>query len=169
VNKLRKALAWLWRNKERIVLVILVGALVWQLYKIVGEAEAGFESKPLPPRPPREGEYFGPEEPPPPPPLQSPEDWSSLVLRNAFWLFGTDIDGPEDGEGGDDPGIALLQIRPWSDGGFRARLETESAKKWYGEGEKFESFELLHIYPDENTVEVYSEELGRTVTLTAKE
>jgi hypothetical protein len=60
--------------------------------------------------------------------------------------------------------IRALRIRQVNDG-YRVQLQTANTTKWYSEGEEFESFKVMKINPQEQTVSIFSEKDNRTETL----
>ncbi|MBL7645296.1 MAG: hypothetical protein JNK74_03795 [Candidatus Hydrogenedentes bacterium] len=61
-------------------------------------------------------------------------------------------------------GIELLDLKE-ANGEWRARLKTNSSKKWYVEGEAFEAFRLESINVEEKSVVVYEERIGKSIIL----
>lgn len=157
MDKLQKIFKGLWRYKERIVLVALLGFLGYRVYelfvpKVLEAAAPDQRGKPEPPAPP-----------PNKPPLDAPGQYAGLYRSNAFSYYS---DTPTDGTSltGKEAGIELLKLQEMPDGRWRAQLKT-SAKKWYYEGDPFEEFKLEKINPEEKTVVVYAERFAKTVTL----
>jgi hypothetical protein len=70
--------------------------------------------------------------------------------------------------GPEEPSIRALRIRQVN-GSYRAQLQTVNTTKWYSEGEEFESFKVMKINPQEQTVSVFSEKDNRTATLRVAE
>ena len=58
MTKIRKLFAWIWRNKERIVLIIMVAILCQRIYQVMNPEKAKEFTRLIPP-----GEEF--EEKPP--------------------------------------------------------------------------------------------------------
>jgi hypothetical protein len=166
LDKIRKIGAWLWYAKERMVLVVVVGLLCWQMYQVANPKppdEMVVVPPPLP-KPPDDWEG-GPPWPPPGPPRKGPEDWRGLYARNPMWVFAHSPENDNISDRGEqDPGIRLLKIMEMPDGSVRAWLETNT-REWYLPGDKFESFELLSIDPEAQTCEVFSEKLAQPITL----
>jgi hypothetical protein len=158
MDKLQKIFKGIWRFKERIVLVALLGVLGFKVYELFvpKELEAAANEvvgKPDPPAPP-----------PNRPPLDAPGQYAGLYRSNAFTYFS---DAPtEGGTGltGREAGLELLDMKEVQ-GKWRVQLKTGVAKKWYDEGEEFEEFKVESINPDERSVVVYAERFAKTVTL----
>ncbi len=158
MDKLQKIFKGLWRFKERIVLVALLGVLCFKVYELfvpkeLEAAAVDLSGKPDPPAPP-----------PNRPPLDAPGQYAGLYRSNAFTYFS---DAPtEGGTGltGREAGIEMLDMKEVQ-GKWRVQLKTGAAKKWYDEGEEFEEFKVESINPDEKSVVVYAERFAKTVTL----
>jgi hypothetical protein len=153
----------LWYNKERMVLVVLVAVLCWNVYKVVSPGE---ETKEIPHALPKgaiDSNYSSVLPIPPPPPRTSAQ-WDTIYTPNPFWYFSAQTVSNDNRKGPEDAGIRLLDMKKVRDK-HRVKLQTAAAEKWYYEGDAFESFELLSIDPDEGTCQVRSERLGRVITL----
>lgn len=158
MDKLQKIFKGIWRFKERIVLIALLGVLGFKVYELfvpkeLDAAVTDLAGKPDPPSPP-----------PNRPPLDAPGQYAGLYRSNAFTYFS---DAPtEGGTGltGREAGIELLDMKQVQ-GKWRVQLKTGAAKKWYDEGEEFEEFKVESINPDEKSVVVYAERFAKTVTL----
>lgn len=166
-DKIRKIAAWIWNNKERMVLVLMVGFLMYRVYQVFfpppppEEAALRPPAQSLPEDPPP---GVSPPRPPVQPPMRLPGDYATIHQRNPFWYFGRQ----QAGSGSDastDVQIDVLRIREVNNQ-YRAQLRTATTTGWYNEGERFEEFELVSIDPDEDSVTVYAERLGRRITLT---
>lgn len=161
MEKLRKVFEGIWDIKERIVLAAMVLLLCWNVYRVVYPAKT---AEPPSHRPPSRDagdvsvvDASGFE------PRQS-QDWAAVYTPHPFWYYsglGKNTDNKKEVK---DAGIKLLGVKKVGKKS-RAQLQTESAKRWYDEGEKFESFELLKVDPDAQTCEVRSEGLGKVITL----
>lgn len=159
MDKLRKIGLGVWESKERIVLISMLVILGWRVYKI-------WHPNPPPPSPDwkvptAQGEIDVPL-PPERPGGMLPPPTSSFVRRNPWWLYG--VAPQEGGKQEATLNIALEAIKEWNDGSYRAQIRTK-ARKWYAEGEKFESFQLMTIDPENKQCEIYSEEQARSITL----
>lgn len=159
MDKLQKFFKGLWRFKERIVLVVLIGFLGYRVYEL-------FNPKPLEPPPQTMiGEADLPEQAPNPPPPDAPGSYYNLIHRSPFSYFSDAIVDGKVGESPEELGLALLDLKQVS-GKWRVRLKTPAVKgKWYDEGEKFEEFILEKIDPDDKSVEIYVERIAKTVTV----
>jgi len=157
MDKLQKIFKGIWRFKERIVLVALLGVLGFKVYELFmpKELEAAVDDSIGTPPPP----------PPPPnrPPLDAPGQYAGLYRSNAFTYY-SDTPTGKDQISGKEAGIELLKLQEMPDGRWRAQLKT-NAKKWYYEGDEFEQFKLETINAEEQTVVVYAEKFAKTVTL----
>lgn len=99
-----------------------------------------------------------------PPPLV-PVVWKPLWERNPFW-FNSASGGAVGGSGAAaDTAIRLLRINPLPGGGSTAQIEVASLKQWCREGEQFVKYTLVSIDPAAGECVVYSEELGKRITL----
>jgi len=173
VDKLRKAGLWIWLNKERMILLIMVGLLCRQVYAVVyPPAPEVADNLPLPKNPDPEAQPGEPGALPPeidPPKaqpisgLRSPGEYANLDRSNPFWYYSTQAEGGGASDA-DTLNIQLLDIRV-AGTKVRARLKTNATTKWYDEGDKFEEYQLLDIDPDARTVEIYSEADGKQSTL----
>lgn len=159
MDKIQKFFVGLWRVKERIVLVALLGFLAFRVYQLFvpQTLEAGSTDQ--------KGEAEPPQPAPNNPAPDAPGQYAALYNSNAFTYYS---DAPVDSGGGLTPkeaGIELLDLKQGPGGAWRARLKTGAARKWYNEGEEFEEFKVESINPDEKTVVVYAERFAKTVTL----
>ncbi|MBI4557397.1 MAG: hypothetical protein HY706_07435 [Candidatus Hydrogenedentes bacterium] len=166
MDKVLKIGNWIWLNKERMVLGIMVVILGWQVYIVVNppkdENDNFVASPPGNVSPPADQGPPSPSNPPPPP---AAGEWSSLVRSNPWWVYAQPLTGEGGGKQDDqNPGVILLDIQQMSNGEHRARLQTVRPR-WYREGESFESFRLERINAEEQTVVVYSEKHGRRLTI----
>jgi hypothetical protein len=150
LDKIQKIGMWFWWNKERFVLLILVGILGYRVYVII-----------YPPSPPAEKTYSPPKRevpdelkppmPPLPPLLSIPGSYASLWRENPFWYFAGET-AKRQGSQEITPqelGITLLNIRQVGDR-LRAQLRTRSTTKWYDEGEEFRTVCLEQVNPEDN-------------------
>jgi len=165
-DKAVKAFRWIWDNKERMVLVVMVGVLCYRIY-VVLNPEVMVET--VNARPPdRSVEGHSPEiippEVPAPPALDLPGNYTGLYRNNPYWYYAGDRGVGEEEVTAATLGINLLDIKEAA-GTWRAQLQTETTRKWYEEGEQFEEFELIEINAEEGTAVVYSERYGERVTL----
>jgi len=167
VDKLRKIGRWVWHNKERMILAVMVVFLCYRVYIVINPPQ---EVESINPQPPIERvEQIPPEVMPPPvtmrPPVEVPGNYTSLYRRNMFWVHSTLEQGEDNGEVTvEDLELNLVDIKE-AGGRWRARMRTSTAEEWYDEGEQFEEFELIEIRQDEGCVEVYAERYGRRFTL----
>jgi hypothetical protein len=166
VNRIRKIGNWIWLNKERMVLAVMVGFLIFRVYQVVypDTPVAGDELVPYPSKELGD-DVDRPGVPPALPPPPRMDDWSRLWRLNPM-----NYRQPRNRGGGDNPEsadleIRLLRISELAPGRYRAQIRTPSRTGWYEEGQAFESYELLDIDAEAGTVTVFSEQLQRAVPL----
>lgn len=163
MNKLNSIALSFWRYKERLVFAILLGVLCVHVYGLLPQeqesTEAGFA---MPKKTVAEGLV---EDMPAPPTPRKLGDWKIVYTPNPFWyLSSTQTSASNRSDSLEDADISLLRIQKTGDS-YRAQLKHSSSRKWYREGEEFVSYKLLKIDPNAETCDVYSERLGRTITL----
>jgi len=161
LDKLIKAFKRVWLFKERIVLLILLGVLGYNVYRIF----VPVIEEPIVPV------VAGnvPVAPLPEPNLSdAPGQFTSFVRRNPFSYYSDAESDPRGGLTGEEAGIELLAIREGIGGKWRARLKTKAAK-WYDEGDSFEEFRLEEINHVEQKVVVFAERFAKSVVLNVKE
>ena len=146
MNRLRKIGQWFWRNKERMVLAVLVVILCFRIYRMLNPIpDETAEAVP----PSRAGNQLplDAERPPLPLPLEAVyevDDWSSLSRRNPF--FWSNVTGSgEVSVDGVPQDLKVVRIRETRDGVFSAQIRTQSSTKWYNEGDEFEIYTLQRI------------------------
>jgi len=177
VDKLQKAGASRWYNKERLGLGIMVAILGYRVYfKVISPPPTPDWPVLQPPQSelptdPEEQQQLGlPGNPAPRPPMDVPGTYASLYGRNPFWYHS----GQQSEKSGEQEvavesvSIQLLDIQEAAGGKLRARLRTTSLTSWYSENAQFEEFELQRINKEDQTVEVYSERYGRTFVIEKK-
>ena len=91
----------------------------------------------------------------------APVAFNALVKDNPFSASSTSGTGPTTGQ--ERPNLTLLDIKEWKSGTYRAYILTRT-RKWYAEGEQFETYQLMSIDPEAGTVEIFSEQHGRSFT-----
>ena len=157
MDKLQKIFKGIWRYKERIVLVVLLCVLGYRVYELFvpKELEAGVTTTSGPAEPP--------EVAPGPPSTDAPGSYATLVRRSP-WSIYSDAKVDVDSVSPEELGLQLLDIKEVG-GKWRARIRTNSARKWYDEGENFEEFVLESIDSEAGTAVVYVERIAKTVTL----
>ncbi len=167
IDKIQKIGIWFWWNKEKFVLIILVGILGYRVYIIAYPPPPEIEEVYSPPRKEiPDDPNLKPPMPQLPPALAIPGTYAQLWRENPFWYFAgetTSARGTHEITA-KDLGITLLNIRQVGEK-WRAQLRTRSTTKWYDEGEEFEKFILERINPDDKTVVIHSEQYGRRFTL----
>jgi len=164
---LQKTGVWIWNQKEKMVLVVLVCVFGFRVYQVVSGP---------PPAPPEPKKTTGapeedPELPGPRPDKSAKADFQSLIQRNPFSVYGVSAAGSEDRDGEPRIDLTLLRIVPWNDGTYRAEIVSsrDSRARRYEEGEPFEGYRVESIDPAGNTVTVYSSEYERSFTLQAQQ
>lgn len=173
MDKLQKIGNWIWYNKERMILVVMVLVLAYRVYEVLN---------PPPPRqwPPlasprtqlpddeESRQMLGlPGSPPPRPGIALPGDYVSFFDNNPFWYHsGTARQDTGADTRGADLNIQLLDVQVVR-GTPRARLSTPGGRPaWYDENEQFANqYELQRIDPETGTVVVYSERHRQSFTL----
>lgn len=160
MNKLRKILRWVWLNKERMVLIVVVLYLGYRVYIVAFPPPIEFEQVPQIP-----GQELpvaeGPGEAPFPPPPRMSVDRTALIGRNMFvYRPGTEI-----GEVRKADELKLLRLIEYEPGKFRARIKTRATEKWYSVGDPFEDYELLNIDGEIQCVEIWSTETSEALTI----
>jgi hypothetical protein len=159
VNNLRKVGAWLWDNKERMVLAVLFVVLCYRVYWVVYPPPVESARQfPAPGTQPPEGV----PQPPaiPLPPVEPATD--ALVERNPFSVH----DGaPPAAE--QEPQIDLELVRTMRTGpnSARAQLIVDRQRTWVTEGEEVGGYRVERIDPDGDEVVVRSQREGRRFTL----
>jgi len=168
VEKIRKLAEAIWYNKERIVLGVMVCVLLWHVYTIFNPPPPEEEPKELVvPRVENIPDAVKDIAASPDPPDERPvAQWEGIYTPNPFWALSAQSsitsrtsDAPAD--------IRLIQIQEGRPGKWRARLKT-NVMGWYDEGDSFESFQLIKIHPEDNSVLVRSDRLGKVLTLKAQ-
>jgi len=164
---LQKTGAWIWNQKEKMVLVILLCVFGFRVYQVVNGP---------PPAPPDDTtKKVAPDDTPDlPGPRQAraPKvNYQSLVQRNPFSVYGVSIGGDESRDGDQRIDLTLVRIVPWHDGSYRAEMVSsrDTRTRRYEEGEPFEGYRVETIDPVANTVTVYSSEHERSFTLEAQQ
>lgn len=167
MEKLRRLGTWFWRYKERVVLAAMVCVWGLRVYRVLEPEKISSERPPSPPKS-EVPEGMIPGAPPLMVERDRPMDVSSLVRMNPFTAVGGG-GAAESATRTEDPGISLQKITRWRDGSYRAEVVTKTSKTFrVSEGEQFENFTVNRIDPDTNTVEVFSNELDKTIVLRAQ-
>jgi hypothetical protein len=157
VEKLHKIADWMMRNKELVVLVLLLATLLYRGYTLMNPKE-------LPPltmgamaRTPDEDILFDR-----PPPLPLPPEAIPLDGLNKANPFTTrtpreQVRNPSDTVR---PDLKLQSIQKFKDGSYKAQIATKAGvrARWYKEAEQFESYRVEKIDAENESVTVYSEE-----------
>ncbi len=103
-----------------------------------------------------------PGTPPRIPPNIEPENYTLLWMRNPFtWVEPGKRRLSTDGSI-QDIDLELVNLQQVSDGSWKVQIRSAAnTKKWYSEGARFESYQLLSIDPDAECVTVFAEEVQR--------
>ena len=150
------------------VLAVMVGFLIFRVYQILypPEPPGGVNDGLI--RPPSRDlpdDVDTPGIPPQVPPQPRSEDWSRLWRSNPLNYRQPRSRGGTTGPQSEEIDVQLIRISPAAAGKYRAQIRTPSRTGWYEEGQAFESYELLAIDPEANTVTVFSEQIQRAVTI----
>jgi len=164
ISILRKAGIWLWNQKEKTVLIALLFVLCYRVWVVVNPPEQGSVTTGGPEPPPR---ALPAAQPPERPLAERAEDYRPLVRANPFTIYGVVQDTKGTGDGTPSIDARLIQILKWHDG-WRAEIVTQGRPKRYQVGEKFQTYQLLSIDPDNNSVVIDAEQLGRQIELKAE-
>jgi hypothetical protein len=171
MNKLQKIGAWIWNNKERMVLAVMLAVFAYRFYQIWDPPppqnweRLRSPMQELPEEPEARQELGLPSNPGPKPPMNLPGDYVSFYERNPFWYYSGQMQQNQNQEvRAEDLGIELIDIQDVQ-GKPRARLKTSRTNKWYSEAEQFEEFEVQQIDPEASTVVVFSERHSKSFTL----
>lgn len=158
IDRIRKAAFWVWQNKERMVLLVMLGVLCYQVYSVFNPPAPPIERTLMPPKNSVEGVEASRLPPPVPldPPLKLPGDYAGLYRQNPFW----EKAGAQTGSGGPDFYAELLDIQDLGNR-LRARIRTRTRTGWYDEGARFEELTLEQINKAEGYVVIYAESLGK--------
>ena len=163
-EKIRKLTAWVWNVKERIILAIMVAILCERVYDVMNPKSVD-DALPIPRKPASDASgVIPPNNPPPPPSDLIGESWSLLHIRPVT-LFEKPYIGQRDRDDDFGSNLELQEMRK-SGKNYSVKISTGQGRaRWYREGESFESYEIVFIDPDKETVQVYSEEANKTITL----
>ena len=167
MDKIRKLAETVWYNKERIVLGVMVCVLLWHVYTIFNPPPEEEPKELSVPRKENIPDVIKDIAAPPDPPVDRPRaQWEGIYTPNPFWALSaqTSVTSRTATAAAD---ISLIQIQEGKGGKWRARLKT-NVTRWYDEGESFQSFQLLKIHPEDNSVEVRSDRLGKVLPLKAQ-
>lgn len=161
MDRLRKIGKWLWLNKERLILVVMLVYLGMRVYKVFEPIQDVEKLVKAPGNALPEG-VVPPSPPEGRPPRRPPGQYSTLVNRNPFFFHATTARSSQDEERWN---ITLLQLQEPVPGKLRARIRTESTTKWYNLNESFEEYELQDISMAEQTCTVYSSRYQKSKVL----
>jgi len=160
----------MWHSKERVVLVVLILVLCYQVYRIVIPEEVKYD-QPIPPKRPNL-ETLDPSVKPQMDFRQAARpalgNYALIYRRNPFWGHsGGGEANTSEAVTPESLGISLLDIKEIG-GRVRARLMT-STSKWYDVGEQFEQFQLESIDVENGEVVVFVEKINQYITVTMKQ
>lgn len=142
------------------MLIIMLLFLGYRVYRVVVPKPILFE--PIPPLPVSQlPADKGPGNPPLRPPPKPAEDWSDLKNREMF----TYKPGVTEIGKGPDNELKLLNIVQTPDAGYRARIKTKAATKWYSVGDPFESYQLDSVDPETKCADIWSTEDSNNLTI----
>jgi hypothetical protein len=168
-SQLRKAGAWIWNQKEKMILVALILVLCYRVWGVMNPPEVNFEESARGANPPKPRQIL--KDPPPPVPVlpRSP-DFKGLVRTNPFTVHSA-LPGSREGEAREErPNLTVVRIVPWTGGEYRAEIITQGARpKRYKEGEQFESYRLVDIDEINNQVTIFSNAHNKNFVITANE
>jgi hypothetical protein len=151
VNKLRKFGAWLWLNKERMLLGVLVGFLCYRVYVIMDDVEIEMNIQIVPPR--ASGNVGLDDAIPPIAPTAPPgAPLTSLATRNPF-LYRPGAAINSDGEMEID--ITLVDApKVDRNGDLKARIKPRKGRtKFYTEGKTVRKWIIKEIREDSVLIE----------------
>ena len=158
MDKLYKFGAWLWRIKERVLLLILLVVLGARVYRIVNPPVPNTIF--TPPKPPNSTASIPAGQVSNPPPLPAVPQRAEVQV-NPFTTAGTRARREEGGE--ERPQFLLMAIREWRDGSYRAQLYLPTGRSSYFErGEELQpGYRLDSIDAEGQSVMIYSQQDGR--------
>ena len=145
------------RNKELVVLVLLLVLLLYRGYTLMNPTEAPPLTMGKMASARRTGEDPLPPSPPPP---SEPIVIDGLVRANPFTTRARPQEDVRNAGPEARPPLQLVRIQQWRDGSYRAQIASKAGvrAKWYREGEQFESYRIERIDAEGESVTVYSEE-----------
>ncbi len=170
-DKLRKIGNWIWLNKERLILAVMVVYLGMRVVRVVQDVPdtSGFYPPPartLSDEKERQLVKEGILPPATPPPAPAPYpfgQYGALEEENMFYMHAT-TDG-EEAEETADWGVRLLRVSEPMPGRRRAQLQYGSnVTEWHDEGEGFGEFRLESIDTEAGTATIYSTEYNQSRT-----
>ncbi|PCJ65158.1 MAG: hypothetical protein COA73_02890 [Candidatus Hydrogenedentota bacterium] len=169
MDKVRKFFFLVWNTKERIVLAVVVCVLSYRVYSMLNPPDEMGKNTSIPQSPQRtvdEADIDIPGNPPPAPKDELPENWNNLHRRPGF-VFILPSGNSDDTSGNSQTDeIKLLDIQDLGQNRYRARIQTGSGRpRYYPEGEKFQSYELISIDPDTGCCIVFSESVSKEIEI----
>lgn len=162
MEKIRYFGNWVWLNKERMVLVVMIVVLCYQVWKVASPSKDNNLIGARHPNPSSNAVDMVEQIPEPPkmPPIERPV---SLYRKNPFWYYGSQRSS---GQGTTETEIRLRLVNIQGSGdSARVKLDDGSAEHWYSIGEPFQSYEVISVDAAEGTCVVYSEEYSKQLTL----
>ena len=162
---LQKTGAWIWNQKEKMVLLALLVVFAFRVYVVVNGPTLDVSEKKIVAAKPPEEVLLPPERPAPPRKV----DYQGLVQRNPFSVYGISTERADDTSAPEQISLTLHRIVPWNDGTVRAEISSQDGRaRRYEEGEAFENYRIVSIDATAQTVVVYSSADDRNFTLTAQ-
>lgn len=166
MNQLRKFGAWLWLNKERMILGVLVLFLCYRVYVIMGEVD--FDEGEGPDiNPPRAGGFVDrPQTPPPIPRVPPGGAVASLANKNLLsYVAGLETNSEDEIV----TGLTLISIGE-SNGEPNARIRSRGGRRTRSkkEGDKVGGWIIERIREEEDSVDVRHEATGQIARLVLK-
>lgn len=150
------------------VLAVMVGFLCYRVYKVLQPEEVVVSAPARKPLAELSPDAPRPSIPPRPPSAPDAENWASLFTRNPLVYVPGGVGSDTDDEDEFSIDLQVLRVRDVGGGTIKAQIKTSSSRKWYAEGQAFESYELLSIDVEEECCEIFAESLGRTITRCVK-
>lgn len=172
MDKLQKIGAWIWWNKERMVLLAIIMVLAYRVYVVAFPPEPEPMLPPAPPRgelPPRAEAPPGllPPQVPPPPPMDVPEDYAALAQRNPFSYRSAPTGPGTTAAGEEEADIQLLRIQV-AGGSPRGQFRTGGRNYWRTVGQQAGEYRVDDIDAEEGTAVVFAEQLQRPIQLAVR-
>ena len=144
-DKIRKIGGWFWRNKERLILAVMVIYLGTRVYEVFKEQEVDttFISPPRPLTKEKidelvEAGKLPPEAPATPPKSYPYGQYNTLATKNPFYYNATTQGNTTDQAQQWD--LEVLRVAEPEPGKIRVKIRHGSVNAWYDEGESFAEY-----------------------------